>query len=792
MFRIHNLNIGKLSLYVLLCWLPHIKADDQIITTNPSTSSHVAGAKDISLSIEYATNSANTQTTGIGISIYFDSSKLEFVSLTENGAVEDDLFVITAAPSDIATDDDNDDDNSATDKKANINLISFSGNFPDEDVWPADEAPLSLGTIVFRAAETGIIGTTTINYELNTALGYNGVAESATIEFLADSDGDGVFDTDDAFPLDATETIDTDTDGTGNNADTDDDNDGVLDTADAFALISLDGLTDTDGDGRPNDCDSTCQTAGMSADTDDDNDGVLDTADAFALISLDGLTDTDGDGRPNDCDSSCQTAGMSADTDDDNDEALDADDAFPLDATESVDTDNDGTGNNADTDDDNDEVLDADDAFPLDAAESIDTDSDGTGNNADADDDNDGVLDTDDAFPLDATESIDTDTDGTGNNADTDDDNDGVSDGADLFPLDASESSDADSDGIGNNADEDDDNDLVLDSDDAFPEDARYAEDLDGDSLPDEWEQQYGLDIDDPKNAYFDPDQDGYLNWEEFLSGSDPAVAERKAQVIYTDRVAILTPARTSRFTVSYTTTDLNPNLTGVGIRIHYNSAYVTEVVLENIFDPGLLGVDQVQNDEFDLDGDADTDRYFIVAWADTNDPTWPGQLPTDLFDIVITTVDTIIELDFYPIRFSVAGTAVGYNLSAPSVYNLVASTSLDIDGDGEANALSDGLMVIRRFFGFTGESLISGAVSDEATYKTAETIAERIDAFSDGFDVDADGQVEALSDGLMIIRRLFGFSGESLVAGALSASAERTDPDEIAAFIDSLANIKD
>ena len=28
--------------------------------------------------------------------------------------------------------------------------------------------------------------------------------------------------------------------------------------------------------------------------------GVLDNADAFALISLGGLTDTDGDGRPND------------------------------------------------------------------------------------------------------------------------------------------------------------------------------------------------------------------------------------------------------------------------------------------------------------------------------------------------------------------------------------------------------------------------------------------------------------------------------------------------------------
>ena len=52
----------------------------------------------------------------------------------------------------------------------------------------------------------------------------------------------------------------------------------------------------------------------MTADTDDDNDGVLDTADAFSLISLGSLTDTDGDGRPNDCDSDCQTLGMTADT----------------------------------------------------------------------------------------------------------------------------------------------------------------------------------------------------------------------------------------------------------------------------------------------------------------------------------------------------------------------------------------------------------------------------------------------------------------------------------------------
>ena len=40
---------------------------------------------------------------------------------------------------------------------------------------------------------------------------------------IADTDGDGANDGSDALPLDATETLDTDTDGIGNNADTDDD-----------------------------------------------------------------------------------------------------------------------------------------------------------------------------------------------------------------------------------------------------------------------------------------------------------------------------------------------------------------------------------------------------------------------------------------------------------------------------------------------------------------------------------------------------------------------------------------
>lgn len=115
------------------------------------------------------------------------------------------------------------------------------------------------------------------------------------------------------------------------------------------------------------------------------------------------LTDTDGDGIPDE-----------TDPDDDNDGVPDDEDDFPFDPDEWEDTDGDGTGNNADTDDDNDGFLDEWEIFlgtdPLDFTDMpLDTDGDGIpdgdANNTqswmDTDDDNDGVLDDDDPAPLD-------------------------------------------------------------------------------------------------------------------------------------------------------------------------------------------------------------------------------------------------------------------------------------------------------------------------------------------------------------------------------------------------------
>lgn len=87
-------------------------------------------------------------------------------------------------------------------------------------------------------------------------------------DFLdADDDNDGVLDSNDAFPFDASETSDFDGDGIGDNADWDDDGDTYADYVDVFPFDPHE-WADFDEDG-----------IGDNADTDDDNDGVLDYLD---------------------------------------------------------------------------------------------------------------------------------------------------------------------------------------------------------------------------------------------------------------------------------------------------------------------------------------------------------------------------------------------------------------------------------------------------------------------------------------------------------------------------------
>ena len=110
---------------------------------------------------------------------------------------------------------------------------------------------------------------------------------------------------------------------------------------------------------------------------------------------------------------------------------------------------------------------------------------------------------------------------------------------------------------------------------------------------------------------------------------------------------------------------------------------------------------------------------------------------------------------------------------------------SFDVDENLEAQPLTDGLLVIRHLFGFSGDSLTSGAVSGEAGRDSSEAIAGYLtDAVSE-LDIDGDGESKPLTDGLLLIRYLFGFSGDSLVSGAIGTDATRDTAEAVEAYIE-------
>ena len=114
-----------------------------------------------------------------------------------------------------------------------------------------------------------------------------------------------------------------------------------------------------------------------------------------------------------------------------------------------------------------------------------------------------------------------------------------------------------------------------------------------------------------------------------------------------------------------------------------------------------------------------------------------------------------------------------------------VTASTYDVDGNGLEDALTDGLIVLRHEFGLAGEELTAGALASDATIINPETIANYIDQRLEIFDLDGNGSLDALSDGLLLLRYLFGLSGEAMTNGVVGFGATRTSYNQIKAHID-------
>jgi hypothetical protein len=109
---------------------------------------------------------------------------------------------------------------------------------------------------------------------------------------------------------------------------------------------------------------------------------------------------------------------------------------------------------------------------------------------------------------------------------------------------------------------------------------------------------------------------------------------------------------------------------------------------------------------------------------------------------------------------------------------NTAAVPLLNIDNSDvstQYDAATDGVLLLRYLFGLRGDALTAGALGSGATRDAAQ-VTSYLSAFipanqaQSPFDVDGDGIVSPLTDGLMILRRLLNPTAAISNAAAMSA----------------------
>lgn len=109
---------------------------------------------------------------------------------------------------------------------------------------------------------------------------------------------------------------------------------------------------------------------------------------------------------------------------------------------------------------------------------------------------------------------------------------------------------------------------------------------------------------------------------------------------------------------------------------------------------------------------------------------------------------------------------------------------SLDVDANGAVAGLSDGLLIYRSLLGLSNTSVTPGALGAGATRTAGADIKAFVLGQGLALDVDGNGTVSGLSDGLLLYRTLLGLSNAAIPVGALGAGATRTTGNAIKTYL--------
>lgn len=205
---------------------------------------------------------------------------------------------------------------------------------------------------------------------------------------------------------------------------------------------------------------------------------------------------------------------------------------------------------------------------------------------------------------------------------------------------------------------------------------------------------------------------------------------------------------------------------------------------------PTVISIDQA-----DIDEDAESgDQVGILAALDPEDDVIDFTLVDDAGGRFALDGDRLVVagggLDFetaqsHAITLRATDTD---GLSLDQVLNInindIAEATLDLDGDGQVNALTDGLIALGELFN-APLSQLTALAAPGSPGVDGSVLSGALDAArAEIFDVDDNGTADALTDGLMILSHLFAAPADQ-VAGFAAPDAARADPQNITAFLD-------
>ena len=169
-------------------------------------------------------------------------------------------------------------------------------------------------------------------------------------------------------------------------------------------------------------------------------------------------------------------------------------------------------------------------------------------------------------------------------------------------------------------------------------------------------------------------------------------VDDRLSQIIFPSPLSTATiPGAAVTLDVMYDTLPQDETLTGIGVRVHFDSSKLSFDLVDQtlafgrLFNPALV---VAEADTSDFDGDPSTDQYLSMAWVDFAG-SWPGGvLPEKL-----AAVHFVAAGDFAgstTIRFSASDLAAGYEFSSqPATVNNSIMHQLTVTTSGSGTVTS-------------------------------------------------------------------------------------------------------